>query len=316
MRPHPPHPPSLGHEGLAKTTLTLAATLVACGMACPALAQDTTTPSARYLDWSGRPAPSYASTTPTPPETGIPALRRPGTIIPHAGTDSLASVPPLRPAARPRPTSTGADGRPGLTPASAFFTPAPASSPYAVPTMTTVTVASPAAVSAPRAPAPVPPPQAMPTPAPAVPMPAPPLSAPPSPAASTPPTRPESWADDPMAPRADAPIWSLARNADTSRTAAGSASSEPTPAPPAASSAPRPYAPSSQQTPRYYSVHRQNGRQPDRPVLPQPVYLNGAPIELEETPRTQSLSQPPEPPALVRNPDGTVRRTIMDSSRP
>ncbi|MGX8273310.1 hypothetical protein ACWQV9_11555, partial [Brevundimonas diminuta] len=104
-----------------------------------------------------------------------------------------------------------------------------------------------------------------------------------------------------------APIFQLQRN---------------TPQPPAATPAPAPaqgQAPAaptpqpvsndapSQGSARYYSVHRQAGRQPDATPLPAPNYLDAMPVELNETPSSDDLAQPPEPPAVMRDAQGRLR---------
>ena len=100
-----------------------------------------------------------------------------------------------------------------------------------------------------------------------------------------------------------------------------------TPQPPAATPAPAP-APTQGQAPatpaapapqpasndapsqgsaRYYSVHRQAGRQPDATPLPASNYLDAMPVELNETPSSDDLAQPPEPPAVMRDAQGRLR---------
>lgn len=104
-----------------------------------------------------------------------------------------------------------------------------------------------------------------------------------------------------MAPRADALIWSVGQP-------------QPQAAPTqAARTQAQAQTERSPQGARFYSVHRQNGRQPDRAVLPEQVYLDALPIEMDQTPTSPNMAEPPGPPQLVRNPDGTVRRTTGES---
>jgi len=128
-----------------------------------------------------------------------------------------------------------------------------------------------------------------------------------------------------MAPRPDALIWSVGQPQPPARQpqAAQPQAAQPQPTQPpavAAQAQTRPPAPAQARTEpsaggaRYYSVHRQNGRQPDRAVLPEQVYLDALPVEMDETPTSPNMAEPPGPPQLVRNPDGTVRRTTGESA--
>jgi hypothetical protein len=310
MRPDPSTSLSLSRPLLAATVA-----LGLTAMAVPARAQDA--PALRYLDWNGRPAPiAMARATETPRGT-VPALRPVAPVIPHAGSQSMATVPQLRPATPLLPgRSVDADGRPGLTPADAFFAPPPVPSrPQPAPAPAR-TVAGPVEAPTPVRPMPEPPParvQPAPQPAPA---PAPVAYSAPAPA----PARPAEWADDPNAPRSDALIWSVGQPQPPSRQpqATQPQPTQPQPAPTQAQTrAPAPAQVRTEpaaQGARYYSVHRQNGRQPDRAVLPEPVYLDALPVEMDETPTSPSMAEPPGPPQLVRNPDGTVRRTTGESA--
>lgn len=291
----------------SRPLLCAAVTVGLAAVAMPALAQDA--PALRYLDWNGRPEPvAMARATPAP-RGDVPALRPAAPVIPHAGSQSMATVPQLRPARPLLPgRSVEANGRPGLTPADAFFAPPPVPAlPRAIPVSAPLPAAPPRAVPAPvDAPTPPTPVRVQPAPS----------TAPAPPAA---PARPAEWADDPMAPRADALIWSVGQPrppAPQPRAEARSPAPGPMPDPgsvPAQASAPaRPEAASG--SARYYSVHRQNGRQPDRAVLPEPVYLDALPVEMDQTPTSPNMAEPPGPPQLVRNPDGTVRRTTGESA--
>ncbi|MDP3378131.1 MAG: hypothetical protein Q8S53_07175 [Brevundimonas sp.] len=308
MRPDPST--SLSRPG---RLLGAAAALGLTVVAMPALAQDA--PALRYLDWNGRPEP-VAMARATPNARGeVPALRRAAPVIPHAGSQSMAAVPQLRPATPLLPgRSVDASGRPGLTPADAFFAP-PQVQPRTQPAP--VTVAPVRSVVAPvETPPPPPPPpvRQMPEPPPARVQPAPqPAPAPAAYSAPAPaPARPAEWADDPNAPRPDALIWSVGQPQP--------AQSQPTQPQPAAQPRPQPSVQLQPQTERsadgarYYSVHRQNGRQPDRAVLPEQVYLDALPVQMDQTPTSPNMAEPPGPPQLVRNPDGTVRRTTGESA--
>lgn len=309
MRPDPSKSLSLSRPLLA-ATVALGLTAVAA----PALAQDA--PALRYLDWNGRPAPvAMARATPTV-RGDTPALRPAAPVIPHAGSQSMAAVPQLRPATPLLPgRSVDADGRPGLTPADAFFAPPPVPSrarPEAAPVPARPAPAPVQAVAAPIE-APPQPVRQLPEPPPARIQPAPQPAPAPAPATysapATAPARPAEWADDPNAPRPDALIWSVGQPqpAQPQPAPAQVQTRAPAPPPPARTE-------STAGGARYYSVHRQNGRQPDRAVLPEPVYLDALPVELDETPTSPSMAEPPGPPQLVRNPDGTVRRTTGESA--
>ncbi|MFN4295918.1 MAG: hypothetical protein ACK4FB_03685 [Brevundimonas sp.] len=94
--------------------------------------------------------------------------------------------------------------------------------------------------------------------------------------------------DDPMAPRADAPVRRMAANAAAE----------------AAPPAPRPRTgPDSRDGARYYSVHREAGRAPDPATLPAPFFLDSAPVDLAE---------PPPPPTLMRSQGGLAPSVAGD----
>ncbi len=310
-------PDSSTSLSMSQGLLGAAAVLALTAIAMPALAQDA--PALRYLDWNGRPEP-VAMARATPSTRGeAPALRPASPVIPHAGSQSMATVPQLRPATPLLPgRSVDADGRPGLTPADAFFAPPPVQS-RPLPAQA-VPVAAPAPEPVRAVPTPVaalPPARQMPEAPPTRAQPAPPPTPRPAPTPAPAPARPAGWADDPNAPRADALIWSVGQPQPQPERQAAAPRPAPAPAP---APAPTP-APSRDQTDRpaqgarYYSVHRQNGRQPDRAVLPEQVYLDALPVELDETPTSPNMAEPPGPPQLVRNPDGTVRRTTGESAR-
>jgi len=108
-----------------------------------------------------------------------------------------------------------------------------------------------------------------------------------------------------LAPRRDALIFQLQRNAPQAPAASAPAAPEapaPQPAPqPASSDAP------AQSGARYYSVHRQAGRQPDATPLPAPNYLDALPVELDQPIASDDLAQPPEAPAVMRDAQGRLR---------
>ncbi|MBB5660008.1 hypothetical protein [Brevundimonas halotolerans] len=310
MRPDPST--SLSRPG---RLLGAAAALGLTVVAMPAVAQDA--PALRYLDWNGRPEP-VAMARATPSARGdVPALRPAAPVIPHAGSQSMAAVPQLRPATPLLPgRSVDADGRPGLTPADAFFAPPPVQSRSQPAPAPARTVAAPVEAPTPVRQMPEPPPaRAQPAPQPA-PAPAPVAYSAPAPA----PARPAEWADDPNAPRSDALIWSVGQPQPPSRQpqATQPQPTQPQPAPTQAQTrAPAPAQARTEPSPqgaRYYSVHRQNGRQPDRAVLPEQVYLDALPVQMDQTPTSPNMAEPPGPPQLVRNPDGTVRRTTGEST--
>jgi len=122
-----------------------------------------------------------------------------------------------------------------------------------------------------------------------------------TPVAQTPVRSPRTEAPDqqhdPMAPRADAPVWRTA--------SAGAAQPAPQPSSqPSTQPAPQPRASTnSRDGARYYSVHREAGRTPDATTLPAPFFLDSAPVDLAE---------PPPPPALMRNQGGLAPSVAGD----
>ncbi|HEV7229134.1 hypothetical protein [Brevundimonas sp.] len=297
--------------------LSVACAAAALFAAPAAMAQSDERPQLRRLDWAGRPAPSGAE------------LRRAAPVIPHAG--AAPSRVALRPAQPWRPTAGQIDGRPGLTPATAFAGPAAPS--YAPPSVETPPVEGPrpAPVRSEPAPQPRPAPVQAQRPAPPATAPAQPTPQPvrepeapparlvqPSPVSARVTAQPEpqpqaqtSVVDDPMAPRRDAPIFRIqgARQPQAAPPVETPPVAEPTL--PAAAPLPAPVASTQptarQQGARYYSVHRQNGRVPDPTVLPEPVWLDRMPVQLDSTPQSEDLAAPPETPQMVRGSDGKMR---------
>lgn len=271
------------------------ALFAACAASGAAMAQSSATGAGglRYLSWPGKPPVTQGP---------APTLRR----IPQPTTVAAVVNAPVTPLPLPRlsaPASTPTPRR-GLTPASDWIAPAP----MTTPTMTTTPQPYAAAPAAPEAaPRPVRAETvAAPAPAPAqTPVQAPPQSQPQAEAASEP-------AFDPMAPRRDAPIFRLQRQAAAetappTETEAKSGTQAETQSASAAPPAMVQAALAPVEGARFYSVHRQAGRQPDRINTVQPIYLDALPVEMTQTPSSADLAQPDGPPALLRNSDGSVR---------
>lgn len=290
--------------------LSVACAAAALFAAPAAMAQSDERTPLRRLDWAGRPAQSGAE------------LRRAAPVIPHAG--AAPSRVALRPAQPWRPTAGQVDGRQGLTPATAFYgAPAPTYAPPPVETPRPAPAPQPAPVQ-PQRPAPAAPVAAQPAPQP-VRQTEPQAAAPPtarlvqpSPVAAPVTAQPEpapqpqpAVVDDPMAPRRDAPIFRIQGARQPQAAPPVETPPAPEPAPQAAAPLPAPVAstqpPPRQQGARYYSVHRQNGRAPDPTVLPEPVWLDRMPVQLDSTPQSEDLAAPPETPQMVRGADGKLR---------
>lgn len=273
---------------------------LAAGASLPAQAQDTPAGQAqglRYLSWNGRPAAPQAAPAGAPADVRRD-LRRPNRVIPHGGSAEALAAP------RAGLTPAPGGNRAALTPASTWLSRPPA--PVAEAAPQPLPPAAPARAAAPTpAPQPQPPASALPDYVPA------PNGGQPVPAAIV--------SGDPMAPRRDAPIFRMQQTApDVAQTPAPpSPRAEPRESPQAdTETRPRQVAlvqgnPNDRPAPqgaRYYSVHRQNGQAPDAMVLPQPTYIDALTItNLPETPATQDLAQPAEPPAMIRDAQGRVR---------
>lgn len=238
----------------------------------------------RYLSWQGR--GEAATPVRADPAPSVPARadRRPNPVIPHGGSGPAGATAPERPA--PAPV------RRTLTPANAWLRPTTPPPAYAPPP-------PPAAV----APPPPTPPTPTPTPTPeylpdAAPRGQPAPAAVVYPAAVAPDARAAHVPADPMAPRRDAPIFHMQRDAPPPSAATPAA------APPDEAAAgdgpPR-------QGARYYSVHRQNGRQPDALVMPAPNYVDALVVSSIDTLASQDLAQPAQGPTLIRGTDGGLR---------
>ncbi|WP_269516025.1 hypothetical protein [Brevundimonas subvibrioides] len=251
-----------------RPAILLPTVALVCGIAGMAEAQ--TAPGPRYMSWAGRPA----NTTPANVSTG----RALGGMIPRrVAPGQTVSRPMMQPAPTPRPVSNG------LTPASAWLGPQPVSSfapgspdplaytrEMAAPVPTTVPVmrTRPTTQPAPRQPGP----DFLPD-----------QGAPTTTVARAPQPAPGAAAD-PMAPRADALIFSLRPQAAPQPPAAGADQ----PAPQAYAEAPAPVAARpGQQSSRYYSVHRDAGHAPDRTALPEAVYYDSVALDLAQPPETE-----------------------------
>ncbi|MFN3931135.1 MAG: hypothetical protein ACK4JY_05225 [Brevundimonas sp.] len=257
----------------------------------------------RYLSWPGRgEAPTPARAEPARPAPARTDLRRPNTVIPHGGFARTEAAPTSREASSPAPA------RRTLTPANAWLRPTAPAPEYAP-------APAPTAV-APPPPPPPPPPRATPQPR-STPdylpdqgprgQPAPAEVVYASPAAAD--AGPAAAPADPMAPRRDAPIFHMQRDAPPPPTSpvaaapAGEAAPEPRRTVEVAASGDGP----PRQGARYYSVHRQNGRQPDALDMPAPNYVDALVVSSIDTIASQDLAAPAEGPTLIRDRDGNVR---------
>lgn len=291
----------------------LAATLAGAAAAqtpAPAVRQDL-----RQLSWAGRNT-TAAPATPTPTRTD---MRRPNLVIPHGGFSAVepASGSRAAPAPAPRRTLTPASAwlQPTAAPAAPVAAPAPTPAPRPAPVPAYVDAPGPAR-TAPPPPRPAATPDYLPPrsgrgqPVPAdiayaSPAPAPPEVTAPSPADPA----------DPMAPRRDAPIFRLQRNAPAPTPEAAEAPGAETEAE-AEADAPSPRRIAevtntgerpAQYGARYYSVHRQNGRQPDALSIPEPTFVDALAITMTATPASQDLAQPDQGPTLIRDNQGRIR---------
>ena len=131
------------------------------------------------------------------------------------------------------------------------------------------------------------------------------------------PQGPAPEATDPMAPRRDAPIFRLQRQAPAAPAPFPAPSAEAAPAGPQGEAAPAPRQmatvtsnPSDHpemQASRRYSVHRQNGQQPDAVAIPQPTYVDALAVTLTDMPASTDLAEPAPGPNLYRDSQGRVR---------
>lgn len=277
------------------------------GASLPVQAQDAPSGQAqglRYLSWNGRPTAPQSAPASAPADVRRD-LRRPNRVIPHGGSAEALATP------RAGLTPAPGGNRVALTPASTWLagSPAPAAeaAPQPLPPPATARPAAPQPAQRPAIPAPQPqsPVNALPDYVPA------PDGGQPVPAGIV--------SGDPIAPRRDAPIFRMQQTApdDAQTPASPSPRAGPRERPQADSGARtrevalvqgNPHDRPASQGARYYSVHRQNGQAPDAVVLPQPTYIDALTItNLPETPATQDLAQPAEPPAMIRDAQGRVR---------
>lgn len=220
----------------------------------------------------------------------------------HTATAPESAPPQVQPSVLPDYTAATPAFPRGLTPATAFGAPAVvrgggayASAPAAYQPAPAPSAPAPtvqAAMTAPVAPTPVPSTAVPHTPVPQTPLPQ-------TPVASTP-AQPATSADDPMAPRADAPIWRMMGSERTDAAQAPVPAEEQGLAAP--QPAPQPVDGADRDGARYYSVHRQAGRAPDPTTLPAPFFLDSAPVDLAE---------PPPPPTLLRQ--GGLAPSVADT---
>ena len=192
---------------------------------------------------------------------------------------------PGRPAVspvRPRPTSAASKPRPAIIARGGYQAPAPVAITHPAPAAPRQGLTPASAWLSPRvAPqAAAPATEEIPTPAPSATSPAAPVQAAPAPA-------------DPLAPRADAPIFRMGEQAQAAPAPASAPASAP--------------APTHYGQARYYSVHRQYGRQPDAPPVPPPVYLDALPVTVTGMAGSTDLAEPPAAPTLIRNGNGRLQ---------
>jgi hypothetical protein len=293
----------LPHRAPRILTLLLA-TAGACLAASNVQAQSQAAPAAgRYLTWANRPAST------TPADVAAVQARARTAMIPRRVAPSQAPYRPMM-----QPTSTPLPASRGLTPASAWLGPrvVPAYAPGSPDPLAYATTEM-------AAPAPT-------------------HSPPPAPVERATPAPAERAAPDPMAPRRDAPVFNLQRQAAAPTAQAPAAQLAPQPvADPndpmaprrdarifqmqqgpnvgseqAALPAPTQQAPSSeasvqagQSGARYYSVHRDAGHRPDPTALPEPVYFDSVTIDLAEPPANEALTR-----------DAQGRRRVVPNADP
>ena len=261
---------------LCSGVIAAALTFAASGAAAQAAGQTSGQSGLRTLSWPGKAESPRA-------EQRAPAAR--------AAATPESAPPQVQPSVLPDYTAATPAFPRGLTPATAFGAPAVVRGGAAYASTPAAYQPAPAPTGQAAATAPV---VQTPVPSTAVPQ----TALPQTPVAS-PRTRPTP-ADDPMAPRADAPVWRLmgAERTDAAPApvpANGQGPGAPQPAPQPVDSADRDGA-------RYYSVHRQAGRAPDPTTLPAPFFLDSAPVDLAE---------PPPPPTLVRQ--GGLAPSVADT---
>ena len=286
------------HRAPRILTLFLA-TAGACLAASGAQAQSAPAPApGRYLTWANRPANT------TPANVAAEQTRARNAMIPRRVAPSQAPYRPMM-----QPTSTPLPASRGLTPASAWLGPrvAPAFAPGSPDPISYATTEMAAAAPA--------------------------WSPPPAPVerAASPPV--ERVAADPMAPRRDAPVFNLQRQApaptaqeapppvaDTSDPMAPRRDARifqmqqgqpqgqeqaSLPAPTQAATAGQSSVQSGQSGARYYSVHRDAGHRPDPTALPEPVYFDSVTVDLAEPPENEPQTR-----------DAQGRRRVVPNADP
>lgn len=276
--------------------IALLAASALAGAAAAQTPQPTVRQDLRQISWPGRNA---AASSPAASDATRTDLRRTNLVIPHGGFGAADSAPAAPAAPAPRRT---------LTPANAWLQPPPAPAPAMAAPVRMAEAAPPPPVAQPVA-RPAATPEYLPdqgrrgqrAPADVV------YSAPPEPAPVS------DQPADPMAPRRDAPIFRLQQAAPPPETVAEQA---PAAAAQGQAAAPRPHYVAEvtntgerppQQGARYYSVHRQNGRQPDTLVMPEPTYVDALAITMTQTPASQDLAEPEQGPTLIRDSQGRTR---------
>lgn len=239
---------------LPRRVTLVALTLAGCLGATMVQAQ-TVPAGQRYMTWANRPANT------TPGDVVAAQQRARNGMIPRRVAPSQALASPMMQA----PVQMASNPR-TLTPAAAWLGPrvAPAYAPGSPDPTGYATDLQPPAAPVPTYSAP----------APRVASPAPVYTPPPTPVAAQP-LAEGAPANDPNAPRRDAPIFRLQQQ--------GAA-----PTADAAQAAPQTYAQAAPATgqpgARYYSVHRDAGHAPDPTVIPEPVFFDSVTLDLAEPP--------------------------------
>jgi hypothetical protein len=111
-----------------------------------------------------------------------------------------------------------------------------------------------------------------------------------APPAEAPAAASTTTAADPMAPRPDAPIFRLRSQAASAPAQTQTAPSQSAPVEEdPVEQAPVQTTAAGQAPARYYSVHRAAGRQPDRAVMPEPVFFDSVALDLAQPPETEPV---------------------------
>lgn len=276
--------------------LAVAATAILGGPALAQQARPGEQMGMRYLTWAGKPAT---------PDTPADDLRRSGDVTPRQQPASAHAATPVA-----RPSRYGAPAGNGLTPASAWT-----GRPTEMPAPRTTHQPAPA----PQAPNPEPAPLQAAASAPEYdagrsfrrqdsyyaappqvqmamqPTPQPTYSVPPPVVVPT-----ATEAADPMAPRADALIYRMGRDAPAPQQPVRPQPVQQQAAPHRlAQAAPTQANQPPREGARYYSVHREAGHEPDPLTLPESVFIGGG--------TTTDLAEPPPTPVTTRTVNGQSR---------